>query len=130
MKHILFVCIENSCRSQMAEAFVNMHGHDVIKGCSAGSQPSGVVSVKAIRAMREVGYDLSTHTSKSLDEIPDMEYDIVITMGCGDACPNVRAKQRRDWHIPDPRGMDREKFNRVRDEIERQVLHLIAELQQ
>lgn len=128
MKNILFVCIENACRSQMAEAFANMHGHEIFKPCSAGSQPAAAVSDKAVRAMREVGYDLSTHVVKSLDEIPDMEYDIVVTMGCGDACPNVRAKQRRDWNIPDPRDMDEEKFNAVRDEIERQVLHLTAEL--
>ncbi|MEJ2760038.1 MAG: arsenate reductase ArsC [Gammaproteobacteria bacterium] len=130
MKNILFVCIENACRSQMAEAFANMHGHEVLKACSAGSQPSGAVSDKAVRAMREIGYDLSTHTSKSVDEIPDMEYDIVITMGCGDACPSVRAKQRREWSIPDPRDMDMEEFNAVRDEIERQVLFLVAELKQ
>ena len=114
----------------MAEAFANMHGHEVLKACSAGSRPSGKVSDKAVSAMREIGYDLSTHVSKPVDVIPDMEYDIVITMGCGDDCPNIRAKQRRDWHIPDPRDMDREEFNAVRDEIERQVLHLVAELNQ
>ena len=128
MKNILFVCIENSCRSQMAEAFANMHGQEIVKAASAGSEASGVVSDKAVRAMHEVGYDLSTHTSKSLDALPDVEYDMVITMGCGDACPWVKAKERRDWSIPDPRDMEAKEFNRVRDEIERQVLDLIAEL--
>lgn len=128
MKDILFVCIENACRSQMAEAFANMHGHEVIKAASAGSQASGKVSAKAVRAMREAGYDLSSHRSKSLDEIPDVEYDLVITMGCGDACPYVRAKERRDWNIPDPKDVDKAEFNKVRDEIEKKVLDLITEL--
>jgi len=129
MKNILFVCIENACRSQMAEAFANMHGHEVIKAASAGSKPAGRVNDRAVRAMREAGYDLATHRSKSLEEIPNLDYGLVITMGCGDACPVVRARERRDWDIPDPKNMDEEAFNRVRDEIERRVLDLIAELQ-
>ena len=128
MKNILFVCIENSCRSQMAEAFANMYGQEIVKAASAGSKPSGTVSEKAIKAMRDIGYDLSSHASKPVDDVPDMEYDIVITMGCGDACPVIRTKERRDWTIPDPRDMEPAKFNEVRDEIERQVLFLISEL--
>ena len=84
MKHILFVCIENSCRSQMAEAFGHMHGKGIIEAHSSGSRPSGKVNERAIEFMKEVGYDLTTHTSKSLDEIPDVEYEYAITMGCGD----------------------------------------------
>ena len=75
-----------------------------------------------------VQYNDIKKTSKSLDALPDVEYDMVITMGCGDACPWVKAKERRDWSIPDPRDMEAKEFNRVRDEIERQVLDLIAEL--
>jgi arsenate reductase len=78
--------------------------------------------------MREVGYDLTSHTSKPVDDVPAMEYDMVITMGCGEACPVVRAKERREWNIPDPCDMEAKEFNAVRDEIERQVLYLISQL--
>jgi len=129
MKNVLFVCSENACRSQMAEAFANMHGHEVIKAASAGSKPAGRINDKAVRAMREAGYDLSTHRSKSVDVIPALDYDLVITMGCRDTCPRVKAQERRDLDISDPKDMGAEAFNRVRDEIERKVLDLIAELE-
>jgi arsenate reductase len=90
MKNILFVCIENSNRSQMAQAFANMLGGENIDAFSAGSKPSGVINPKAIASMKELGYDLTTHDSKSLDDIPDIEYDYVITMGCGDARKKLR----------------------------------------
>lgn len=67
--------------------------------------------------MKEIGYDMSTHRSKSLSEIPDIEYDYVITMGCGDACPYVRAKHREDWGIPDPKDMDEEGFRKIREKV-------------
>jgi arsenate reductase (thioredoxin) len=125
LKNILFVCIENSCRSQMAEAFANMDGHEIIKAYSAGSRPSGSVNPKAVAAMRDTGYDLSVHTSKGLDDIPDIEYDLVVTMGCGDACPYVRAGQRQDWDIPDPKTMNEKDFAEVRDMIRSKVRKLI-----
>ena len=125
-KNILFVCIENSNRSQMAQAFAIIHGKDSVNAYSAGSRPSGKVNLKAIAAMKELGYDLSTHDSKSLDEIPDIEYDYVITMGCGDACPYVRAKQRADWAIPDPREMNEIEFREVRDIIRDKVIELLG----
>ena len=81
---VLFVCVENSCRSQMAEAFARLHGADRVEAHSAGSRPSGVVNPKAVVSMGERGYDLSTHASKSLEEIPDGDYAYAITMGCGD----------------------------------------------
>ncbi len=127
MKNVLFVCVENSCRSQMAEAFGHLYGQDMIKPYSSGSRPSGKVNPKAIEAMKEVGYDLSVHISKPLDAIPDIEYDLVVTMGCGDACPCVRAKQRQDWEIPDPKGMDANKFAAVRDQIAEKVKALVNE---
>ena len=96
MKRILFVCVENSCRSQMAEAFARMHGAGTIEPYSAGSKPSGQVNPKAVESMRELGYDLSKHGSKSLSDIPAVEYDVAVTMGCGDACPTVRAQQREE----------------------------------
>lgn len=126
MKKILFVCVENSCRSQMAEAFSKIHGKDVIESYSAGSRASGKVNDKAIKSMQKVGYDLRTHQSKSLNEIPDVEYDFAITMGCGDECPFVVAKQRQDWAIPDPKNMDDPEFDQVRDLIEEKVLSLMS----
>ena len=127
-KRILFVCIENSNRSQMAEAFARMQGHEQIEVYSAGSRPSGAVNSKAIAAMRELGYDLSQHKPKSLAELPQVKYDFVATMGCGDECPFVRAKRREDWAIPDPRGLPPEQFRGVRDLIEQKVRELLAAL--
>jgi arsenate reductase (thioredoxin) len=120
-RQLLFVCVENSNRSQMAAAFARIHGADAVEAYSAGSRPSGAVNSKAIASMAEIGYDLSLHTSKSLEEIPDLEYDFVATMGCGDACPFVRAKQRADWQIPDPKNLDGEEFRKIRELIEVKV---------
>jgi protein-tyrosine-phosphatase len=120
-KRLLFVCVENSNRSQMAEAFARIHGGETVEAYSAGSRPSGRVNPKAIAAMREIGYDLSRHESKSLSAIPKIEYDFVATMGCGDECPFVRARQREDWDIPDPKNMPPEEFRKVRDLIEAKV---------
>jgi protein-tyrosine-phosphatase len=130
MKKVLFVCIENSCRSQMAEAFARIHGSGVIEPYSSGSSPSGTVNPKAIASMKELGYDLSAHKSKSLSDIPDIEYDYVITMGCGDACPFVKAKHHEDWGIPDPKDMDMEGFRKARSTIEEKVKELILRLKQ
>lgn len=125
---VLFVCVENSNRSQMAEAFARIHGGEQIEAWSAGSRPSGKVNPKAISAMRELGYDLTSHSSKSLQEIADGEYAAAVTMGCGDACPNVAAKIREDWQIPDPREMPPEQFREVRDLIETKVRDLLKRL--
>ena len=125
MKNILFVCVENSCRSQMAEAFGKIHGKGIINVYSSGSRPSGLVNPKAIASMKEVGYDLSVHQSISLDEIPQIEYDYAITMGCGDECPMVQAKNREDWGIPDPKHMRPGEFAKVRDLIEEKVKALL-----
>jgi len=125
---ILFVCVENSNRSQMAQAFATLHGGPQVESFSAGSRPSGVVNPKAIAAMREKGYDLTTHQSKSLDDLPPVTFDAAVTMGCGDVCPQVRASHREDWKIPDPRTMEPDQFREVRDLIEQQVLSLIQKL--
>jgi len=124
-KRLLFVCVENSNRSQMAEAFARIHGGDKIEAYSAGSRPSGKINPKAIRTMKEIGYDLSKHRSKSLSEIPDIEFDFVATMGCGDECPFLRAKQREDWNIPDPKELPRSEFRAVRDLIENKVKEIL-----
>src|SRR5438067_684361 len=128
LKRLLFVCVENSNRSQMAEAFARIHGGDKIEAYSAGSRPSGKINPKAIRTMKEIGYDLLKHRSKSLSEIPDIEFDFVATMGCGDECPFLRAKQREDWNIPDPKDMPPEEFRAVRDLIETRVNAAINEI--
>jgi len=127
-KNILFVCIENSNRSQMAQAFAILHGSDKVNAYSSGSRPSGKINPKAIAAMQELGYDLNTHSSKSLDEIPDAEYEYAITMGCGDECPYVRAVHREDWNIPDPRNMEAEDFRKVRNLIESKVKELLEKI--
>lgn len=126
-KKLLFVCIENSNRSQMAEAFAKIHGSDIAEAYSAGSKASGVVNPRAIKAMNEIGYDLSKHQSTSLDEIPQITYDYVVSMGCGEKCPFVPAKQRLDWDIPDPKAMEPEEFNKVRDLIEKKVKELLQQ---
>jgi protein-tyrosine-phosphatase len=128
-KKLLFVCIENSNRSQMSQAFAKMLGGDEVEAYSAGSKPSGIVNPKAIAAMKELGYDLSKHDSKSLDEVKAFApFDAVVTMGCGDACPWMPAKQFIDWQIPDPKNMERKQFNEVRNFIAGKVEELIKEL--
>jgi protein-tyrosine-phosphatase len=127
-KRVLFVCIENSNRSQMAEAFALIHGGDRVEVSSAGSRPSGNVNPRAVEFMREVGYDLTTHKSKSLDQFNGQEIDVAVTMGCGDACPMVRARRHEEWDIPDPKEMPAEEYRRVRDTIEGKVKQLLAEL--
>jgi arsenate reductase (thioredoxin) len=130
---VLFVCVENSNRSQMAEAFARIHGGERIEARSAGSRPSGRVNPKAIEAMRELGYDLTRHRSKSLEEVSQEaptrgSFDAVITMGCGDSCPHVPAQYRENWQIPDPREMPPAQFREVRDLIARKVADLLARL--
>ena len=128
-KKLLFVCIENSNRSQMSQAFAVMFGGDAVEAYSAGSRPSGIVNPKAIAAMKELGYDLSTHDSKSLDEVKQYApFDAVVTMGCGDACPWMPAKRFVDWKIPDHKHMEPEEFNKVRDFIGEQVQSLLDEV--
>lgn len=128
MKTVLFVCVENSCRSQMAEAFGNLYGQEIIKAYSNGSRPSGVVNPNAIDSMKDVGYDLSVHESKGLDDVPDIEYDLLVTMGCGDKCPTIKALIRQDWDIPDPKNMNKNDFAEIRDLIRDKVQNLIENI--
>lgn len=127
IRRVLFVCVENSNRSQMAEAFARLHGGGTVEALSAGSRPSGRINPKAIRFMAERGVDLATHASKSLADISG-EFDAVVTMGCGDDCPWVPARRREDWALPDPRDMDDAGYRQVRDEIEARVQRLLATL--
>ena len=128
-KKLLFVCVENSNRSQMSEAFARILGGEDVEAYSAGSKPSGIVNPKAISAMKELGYDLAKHNSKSLEQVKAFApFDVVVTMGCGDACPWMPASKFIDWQIPDPKNMDREEFNKVRDLIKANVNELLEGL--
>jgi protein-tyrosine-phosphatase len=128
-KRVLFVCVENANRSQMAEAFAHLHGGGRVEAYSAGSRPSGRVNPRAIAAMRELGYDLTRHSSKAVAEFRRVDFDVVVGMGCGDeACPLVPAKRREEWGIPDPKEMPPERFREVRDLIECKVKELLATL--
>lgn len=128
VRRVLFVCVENSNRSQMAEAFARVEGGVAVAAHSAGSAPSGEINPKAIRFMDEIGYDLRTHVSKSLDQIAGLEFDVVVTMGCGDRCPWVPAKRREDWALPDPKHLDDDGYRTVRDDIRARVSALLRSL--
>ncbi len=128
VKRILFVCVENSNRSQMSEAFARIHGHGRVEAYSAGSRPSGRIHPPAIQSMAELGYDLGSHRSQSLDDVPPLEFAAAVTMGCGDSCPAVAARQREDWEIPDPKSMPPEQFREIRDLIETRVRDLLTRL--
>ncbi len=124
---LLFVCVENANRSQMAEAFARRLGGEAVEAWSAGSRPSASVNPKAVAAMAELGYDLSAHRPTSVQDLPPGEFDVLVTLGCGEACPAVPARRRLDWQIPDPRDLDPEAFRKVRDRVRRQVAALLAE---
>ena len=128
-RRVIFVCVENSNRSQMAEAFARIHGGDRVAAFSAGSRPSGKINTKAVEAMREVGYDLTAHASKGLDDFNGKPFDVAVTMGCGDECPLVLAERRVDWQIPDPKELPPDQFRQVRDLIGRKVVELLKSLE-
>ncbi len=121
MKKILFICIENSCRSQMAEGFANFYGKDKLAAYSAGSKPSGKVNNLAIKVMAEKGIDISGAKSKGFNELLTKEFDYVVGMGCKDACPLIPAKNHIEWNISDPKGKDIAFFRKTRDGIEAKV---------
>ncbi len=138
MKFILFVCIENSNRSQLAEAFANIHSKGKVNAFSAGSRPSGKIHPRAIAAMKKRGYDLSKHRSKSLEEIINSPlpgrgaggeaFECVVTMGCGDECPFIVAKHRHDWDLPDPKDLNEREYEEVVDVIEERVKNLLEKI--
>ena len=103
---IVFVCIENSCRSQIAEAFARVSNQDTYEVASGGSTPSKEVNPNAIKLMAELGYDLSLHKPKSVNNLQHEQIEIMVSMGCGDACPNLASKKKIDWEIPDPKDMN------------------------
>ena len=130
MKNVLFVCVENSCRSQMAEGFARIFGKSVLIAYSAGSRPSGKVNSDAIAVMLENGIDISKNQSKGFDSLDARQFDYVITMGCGDVCPFIPAKEHRNWEITDPKGRGVEFFRKTRDEIKGKVIELIKEIKE
>ncbi len=126
--NILFVCAENACRSQIAEAFARTLGQGRVRAFSAGSKPRGRMDQTAIDVMREVGIAMDAHASKGLDQLPPVTWDAIVTMGCGDACPSLPATQRIDWQIPDPARQPVEFYRQVRRQIEERVRALLSQL--
>ena len=124
---ILFLCIGNSCRSQMAEGFARALGSGRLEVYSAGSHPAGIVNPNAVACMKEVGIDLSGHRSKGLKDLPYDRFDVIVGMGCEDACPHFSAGRRVEWKVPDPVGRDLDTFRAVRDQIRGQVTRLLEE---
>jgi arsenate reductase len=124
---VLFVCLENSCRSQMAEGFLRACGADLFEASSAGSNPSGEVNPMAVKVMREEGIDISPQKSKGFKDLDVKEADLVVSMGCGDICPFFPDSKHIRWDIENPRGQDITVFRRVRDEIKEKVLELKGE---
>jgi protein-tyrosine-phosphatase len=127
---VLFVCVHNAGRSQMAAAFLSHHGGDRVVVRSAGSTPAEDINPAVIAAMNEVGIDLRAAgaTPKKLSDAAVEASDVVVTMGCGDACPLYPGKRYEDWKLDDPAGQGVDSVRPIRDEIERRILGLLAEL--
>ncbi|MFF1721680.1 arsenate reductase ArsC [Streptomyces sviceus] len=125
---VLFVCVHNAGRSQMAAAFLTRLGGDGVQVRSAGSAPADAVNPAVVEAMKEAGIDISAETPKVLTADAVQSSDVVITMGCGDACPYFPGKRYLDWTLDDPAGQGVQAVRPIRDEIERRVRGLLAEL--
>ncbi len=127
MKKILFVCIENAGRSQMAEAFAKKYGDDKVTTSSAGNKPSDKVNPIVIEAMKEKGIDISSNKPKEINAKMAMDADLIVTMGCSTQgiCPGPFFKPTIEWKLEDPKGKPIEKVREIRDIIERQVIDLI-----
>jgi glutathione/glutaredoxin type arsenate reductase len=127
-KTILFVCVHNAGRSQMAAGFMQSLGKENVKVLSAGSMPKDQINPLAVEVMKEVGIDISNNQPKVLTTDAVKESDVVITMGCGDACPIFPGKKYEDWQLEDPAGKDLETVRRIRDEIKIRVETLLSEI--
>jgi len=131
LRRVLFVCVGNTCRSQMAEAWATQLGEGLLTACSAGTHPTGFVDATVVSVMREAGIDISAQWSKGLDEVDLPSADIVITLGCCRAdslCPVSFAGVTADWPIPDPHRRPLEEYRSARDDIGRRVRELVARL--
>lgn len=126
-KKVVFVCVHNSCRSQMSEGWAKHLGSDVIEAYSAGTEEYHQVKPKAVQVMEEAGVDMSGHHPKLLDEIP-FEVDILISMGCGVVCPYVACSYEEDWGIEDPSGGSLDDFRATRDILKKKVQNLIEDI--
>lgn len=124
---IVFVCVENARRSQMAEGFARAFGQGRVDVYSAGSRPAYSIDPLIIEVMKEKGIDLSANRSKGLNELPPMEMDYLVTMGCEETCPAVSSKRTMEWEIPDPKGKTIDVVRKIRDTIEDKVRTLIEE---
>jgi arsenate reductase len=127
-KRIVFICVENARRSQMAEGFAEALGQRKMEVYSAGSRPSSSIDPLVIQVMKEKGIDLSSKRPKSLNELPTTEMDYLITMGCEETCPALVAKKTIEWEIPDPKGKSVDIFREVRDMIEGKVKGLLKQM--
>lgn len=127
VRRVLFVCVENANRSQIAEAFARHYGAGRVEALSAGSRPSGTINPRARQFMAEIGIDLSAQSSKPLSDVGG-EFDAVVTMGCGDECPWLPARRREDWALPDPKHLSDDDYRAVRDAIAARVQALLASL--
>ena len=127
-KKILFVCVENARRSQMAQAFAETLGKEKLEVYSAGSGPSEQIDPLVTKVMKEKGIDISSKRPKGLDDLPPIEMDYLITMGCEETCPAVPTKKIIEWEIPDPKGKSIDVFRNVRDTIEEKVKTLLKDI--
>ena len=125
---VLFVCVHNAGRSQMAAGLVKLRSKGLIHVRSAGSDPADEVNPAVVEAMEELGVDMGEEFPKPLTDEAVRAADVVITMGCGDACPIYPGKKYEDWEVDDPAGRDLETVRRIRDELDRRVQNLIGEL--
>jgi len=127
-RKIVFVCVENARRSQMAQGFAERLGAGKIEAYSAGSRPSSEIDPLVIEVMKEKGIDLSARRPKGLNDLPSVEMDYLITMGCEETCPAVLAKTIIEWEIPDPKGKPIDIVRNIRDMIEERVKALLKEI--
>ena len=127
MTRILFACVGNSCRSQMAEGYCRELGKNVVCA-SAGSRPASAVAPLAVAVMQEVGIDISAAWPKGFKDLTDRRFDYLVTMGCEVVCPFLPGAKEVKWEIPDPHGKDIDEYRRVRDIIRREVSGLLASL--
>jgi arsenate reductase len=125
---VLFVCVHNAGRSQMAAGLLEQKAEGRVRVISAGSEPADRLNPAVVEAMKEVGIDISAERPKGLEDEMVRESDVVITMGCGDACPIYPGKRYEDWELEDPAGKELETVRRIRDEIAGRVDKLVAGL--
>jgi len=127
-RKIVFVCVENARRSQMAESFAKAFGQEIVEAYSAGSRPASQIDPLVVEVMKEKGIDLSRRRPKGLNDLPPIEMDYLITMGCEETCPAVPARKIIEWEIPDPKGKPIDEIRRIRDMVEAKVKTLLQEV--